>query len=365
MLRIVKPKTRRARRILEARAPKLNENVKKAILLHGTKTSAVVKGVLSDLHHLKKSGGCALKLTQRNKNVRPFEGGGEASLEFFSQKADCSLFVVCILLLLFDHGHIHSPGLIIVVRQLSIITFPRKAPFGSHSKKRPDNLVVGRMFDHHVYDMLELGVERFTSIGALGGGGKYAPQVGSKPCFVFVGADFETRPELVQLKETLLDFFRGEVVENINLAGIDRVFVVVAAAGKVYLRHCAIRLKKSGTKVPKIELVPAGPMLDLVVRRHRGPAEDLRKEAFKGPKSITKKKVKNVSTDSLIGKVGRIYMPKQEVGSMALMKPKGVKRERREAAAERAIGKPGLSSKKLTSKDDSNRVAPKRKKIAH
>eukprot|EP00897_Mesotaenium_endlicherianum_P010515 jgi/Mesen1/9492/ME000063S08949 len=172
-----------------------------------------------------------------------------------------------------------------------------------------------------------------------------------------------------------------QVVENINLAGIDRVFVVVAAAGKVYLRHCAIRLKKSGTKVPKIELVPAGPMLDLVVRRHRGPAEDLRKEAFKGPKSITKKKrsgshngvvlcpltvqVKNVSTDSLIGKVGRIYMPKQEVGSMALMKPKGVKRERREAAAERAIGKPGLSSKKLTSKDDSNRVAPKRKKIAH
>lgn len=39
---------------------------------------------------------------------------------------------------------------------------------------------------------------------------------------------------------------------------------------------------------------------------------------------------KNVSTDILDGKVGRIYVPKQEVGTMALAKMKGGKRERRE-----------------------------------
>lgn len=85
------------------------------------------------------------------------------------------------------------------------------AQFGSHSKKRPNNLVIGRMFDHHVYDMIELGVEKFNSIDSLGGGRKSAPQLGSKPCFVFIGEAFDTKPEFQHLRELLLDFFRGEV----------------------------------------------------------------------------------------------------------------------------------------------------------
>lgn len=309
MLRVIKPKTRRAKRALEARAPKEHENAKKALLLHGTKSSALLKSLLSDVHHLKKADG-AVKLTHKNDKVRPFEGGGEASLEFLSQKTDCSLFM-----------------------------------FASHSKKRPHNLVVGRMYDHHLYDMVELGVGGYRSLADARGGGKYAPQVGSKPCFVFAGAEFESRPELARLKELLLDFFRGQVVESINLAGLDRVFVCVAAEGKVHIRHCAIRLKKSGTRVPRIELVEAGPSLDAVVRRHRPPGEDLRREAMRTPKSLVQKKVKNVSTDALAGKVGRIYMPKQEVGGMALSKMKGLKRERRQVAAGRAEGKPGPFAK--------------------
>lgn len=42
-----------------------------------------------------------------------------------------------------------------------------------------------------------------------------------------------------------------------------------------------------------------------------------------------------MSSDLLDGKVGRIYMPKQKVDTMALVKPKGTKRERREEAADR------------------------------
>lgn len=72
-----------------------HENVKKALLLQGTKSSAVLKEVLSDVHHLKRWGGNSMKLSRKNENVRPFEAGGEASLEFLAQKADCSLFMVC------------------------------------------------------------------------------------------------------------------------------------------------------------------------------------------------------------------------------------------------------------------------------
>eukprot|EP00271_Cylindrocystis_brebissonii_P000438 TRINITY_DN10523_c0_g2_i1.p1 TRINITY_DN10523_c0_g2~~TRINITY_DN10523_c0_g2_i1.p1 ORF type:complete len:356 (+),score=85.29 TRINITY_DN10523_c0_g2_i1:249-1316(+) len=311
MLRVVKPKTRKARRALDLRAPKLHENTKKLVLLHGTTNSAVVKGVLSDLHALKRANGKAVKLNHKNDGIRPFEAGGETSLEFLSQKTDCSLF-----------------------------------GFASHTKKRPHNLILGRMFDYHLLDMVELGVDKHVSIKEMGPGGKYAPQLGSKPCIVFLGADFEAKPELLQLKSILLDFFRGEVVETLNLAGLDRVFICMALEGKVWLRHCAVRLKKSGTSVPRIELVAVGPSLDFTLRRHRVPGEELAKAAMKAPKSGgEKKKVKNVSTDMLEGKIGRIYMPKQEIDQMALKKMKGLKRERRDKASARS-GESGSSGKR-------------------
>lgn len=304
MLRIVKPKTKRAKRELEKRAPKLDENAKKLLLLHGTKTTANLKQALSDFYHLRKDGGKAIKYTKKNDAIRPFEGGGETSLEFLSQKTDCSLFA-----------------------------------FGSHSKKRPNNLVLGRTFDHKVFDMVELGIENFRSIESLGGGKRASPQAGSKPCFAFVGEKFESDPKFRHFKELIVDFMRGEVVETINLQGLDKVFLCVAIGDTVVFKHCAIRFKKSGTKVPRVELVEAGPCMDMVLRRSREPSADLRKEAMRVAPKSSKKKVKNVSTDSLAGKVGRMYVPSQEVGEMALTKMKGLKRERREAAAAKAVKK--------------------------
>ena len=116
-----KPKNARAKRAVDKRLPRTVETLKKVLLLHGGKTSGVVKAALTDLGSLKK--GESLKLSRSNDQVRPFETGGEASLEFLARKADCSLFVL-----------------------------------GSHSKKRPHNLVLGRMFDFRLLDMLELGV---------------------------------------------------------------------------------------------------------------------------------------------------------------------------------------------------------------
>ncbi|KAH7445859.1 hypothetical protein KP509_01G026800 [Ceratopteris richardii] len=282
MLGVVKPKSKRGWRELEKRAPKLTENVKKVLLLHGTSTSSTVKGVLTDLYRLKRADGNAIKYTRKNENIRPFESGGESYLEHLSQKTDCSMFV-----------------------------------FGSHSKKRQHNLVFGRMYDHHLYDLIEVGVEKFEPIVMFGGAKKYAPQEGSKPCLVFIGEGFEQEKELMHLKEILIDLLRGEVVDAINLGGLDRAFICVAEGNKVYFKHCAIRLKKSGTKVPRIELIEAGPSMELVVRRHCLPDEELKKKAMKVALKSSKPKVKNVSRDSLAGKVGRIYMPHQEVKNVS------------------------------------------------
>ncbi|XP_047312924.1 ribosome production factor 2 homolog [Impatiens glandulifera] len=306
MTDIKTPKTVRGRREVEKRAPKLEENGKKTLILHGTKTSQVINSLLTDIYHLKK--GNAIKYSRKNDNIRPFEIGGETSLAFFSLKTDCSLIV-----------------------------------FGSHSKKRPNNLVIGRTYDHQIYDLVEVGIENFKSMDSFSYDRKIAPKTGSKPFFAFIGEGFDNVEELKHLKEVLLDLFRGEVVTNLNLAGLDRVYLCTAVSpNKVFMTHCALRLKKSGSIVPRMELVEVGPSMDFVMRRNRFPDEGLRKEAMKKASEVKKKKkVKNVTGDAIQGKFGKIYVPDQKVGEKALpYKPKGVKRERKEA-------KDGSKNKKI------------------
>ncbi|KAG9154718.1 hypothetical protein Leryth_014210 [Lithospermum erythrorhizon] len=124
-----------------------------------------------------------------------------------------------------------------------------------------------------------------------------------------------------------------QIITNLNLAGLDRVYVCTAVSPtRVLFSHCALKLKKSGTIVPRMELVEVGPSMDLVLRRHRLPEESLRKEAMKTSLDKPKKKEKNVKKDPVEGKIGKIYIPDQKVGEVALPhKAKGVKRERREA----------------------------------
>ncbi|KAL4324948.1 hypothetical protein GQ457_11G032000 [Hibiscus cannabinus] len=103
-------------------------------------------------------------------------------------------------------------------------------------------------------------------------------------------------------KEVLLDLLRGEVVENINLAGVDRAYVCIAiSSNKVYLTHCALRLKKSGTVIPRMELVEVG-----------GPASSSSKRTMRTSKLQPKKKIKNVSSDAIEGTIGKIYIPDQK-----------------------------------------------------
>ncbi|KAI9090610.1 hypothetical protein K1719_028463 [Acacia pycnantha] len=177
---------------------------------------------------------------------------------------------------------------------------------------------------------------------------KLAPKEGSKPFITFIGEGFENVEELKHLKEVLLDLFRGAAVENINLAGLDRAYVFTAlSSNRVFLTHCALRLKKSGTIVPRMELVEVGPSMDFVVRRHRPPNESIRKGAMKTTREKPKKKEKNVKKDAIEGKVGNIYIPDQKIGEMALPnKAKGVKRERREAKLKNASGEHERSSKR-------------------
>lgn len=108
---------------------KLVENPKRSIIVKGNKTSQNVLTLLRDLHLVRGSDVSKLFL-RKSHDIYPFDDVGQ--LEQLAVKQDCSLFAM-----------------------------------GTHQKKRPDNLVLGRLFAGHLLDMFEFGVLNFQPISAF------------------------------------------------------------------------------------------------------------------------------------------------------------------------------------------------------
>ncbi|XP_020605600.1 ribosome production factor 2 homolog [Orbicella faveolata] len=281
---VVRPKTHRGKRVIEQRAPKDLENTKTALFMRGGRTSETVTQAMKDLCLLKKPNSV---MFQRKNIMRPFED--HTSLEFFSVRNDASLFL-----------------------------------FGSHSKKRPHNLVIGRCFDGHILDMIELGIDKFISLNEIK---TRKCSAGTKPCLLFSGQVFENDATYKRLKSILIDFYRGPVIEKVRLQGLEHVLQFTAVDDKIYLRSYRVLLKKSGSRTPRVEVEEMGPSLDLVLRRTHLASDDLMKAATKVPRVVKPKKVKNMSYDAFGTKEGQVHMQRQDYGKLQTRKMKGLKRQ--------------------------------------
>ena len=73
---------------------------------------------------------------------------------------------------------------------------------GSHQKKRPDNLVLGRVFDGHVLDMFEFGIENYRGMRSF----RAAEHISSdlKPILLFQGEQFEVSEKHKRIKSLLI-----------------------------------------------------------------------------------------------------------------------------------------------------------------
>uniref|UniRef100_A0A671K1A6 Ribosome production factor 2 homolog n=1 Tax=Sinocyclocheilus anshuiensis TaxID=1608454 RepID=A0A671K1A6_9TELE len=288
-----KAKTRRSKRFLQSREPKLTEGQKSSMIIRGGNSSETVSQALKDVYALKKPNAVLYK---RKNMVRPFDDS--TALEFFSKKSDCSLFL-----------------------------------FGSHNKKRPNNLIFGRMFDFHVLDMFELGIERFVSLRDVKT--DTCPE-GTKPLLVFAGELFETDREHQRLRNLLTDFFCGPRVSAVRLAGLEHVLHFTALEGKIYMRSYKVLLKKSGCRTPRIQLQDMGPSFDFVMRRNHMASDDLYKTAHRQPRGVKPKKKKNISHDAFGTRLGRLHMQKQDLDKLQTRKMKGLRKRRGEQTAETA-----------------------------
>jgi len=290
-------KTQRSRRALESRAPKVHENPKTLLALKGPKSSQLITTLLKDLHKFKTPH--SKHLVKRNL-TRPIEDA--SSVEFLGQVNDASLFA-----------------------------------YGSHSKKRPHNLVLGRLFDYQLLDLFEFGIDEKTFLSMDEFAARRAiVRVGSKPSIVFQGELWDANEQYVMLKNFMLDFFHGEHMEKINLAAVDRAIVLTATDKAIHFRHYGLLLKQQGEhtgkgNLPRVELEEVGPRMDLTLRRHKPASDDLLKESLRQPKVAGPKSIfqKNIERSRLGEKVGRVHMQKQDLANLNVARLKGLKKRKR------------------------------------
>ncbi len=144
-------------------------------------------------------------------------------------------------------------------------------------------------------------------------------------------------------KSMLIDFFRGETSDKIDVEGL-RYCVVVTAdeptasetaaaddpASKpvLRLRLYTIRTKRSGQKLPRVELEEHGPRMDFRLGRVQEPDAAMLKEAMRKAKTSEERTKKNISTDIMGDKIGRIHTGKLDLSELQTRKMKGLKRER-------------------------------------
>ena len=248
-----KPKNARSKRELAKREPQIHENPKTALLLRGSSCSSLVNDLLTDLTALKRP--YSIRFSKKNP-IHPFEDA--SSLEFFSRKNDASQLV-----------------------------------FGNHSKKRPHALTWVRCFGGEVFDMLELYVVQETARTLQQFKGEKC-RTGVKPLLSFSGSQFDspTPNEYTLAKSIFVDFFRGAEVKEIDVEGLQLMISFFAgeegANGEkpqIHMRCWRIVTKKSGQKVPKVEVEEIGPRVDFRIGRTKT-AEDTRwKEALKKAKT--------------------------------------------------------------------------------
>ncbi|KAI1342448.1 Brix-domain-containing protein [Xylariaceae sp. FL0016] len=297
MLRQIKPRNARSKRALEKKAPKVVENPKTALFLRGTTASQIVQDALSDLYSLRQP--LAKKFTKKN-DIHPFEN--PQSLEFFSEKNDASILV-----------------------------------FGSSSKKRGHALTFSRTFSHKILDMLELHLdpESFRTLSQFKCR-KFA--VGLRPMLNFSGSIFESpvANEYTLLKSMFIDLFKGDTSsDKIDVEGLQYIVSVAAeepvgddAKPVVHLRIYLLETKRSGQRLPRVELQEMGPRMDFRIGRCQQPDEAVLKEALKQAKAGVEKTKKNVTTDIMGDKIGRIHLGRQDLSELQTRKMKGLKRSR-------------------------------------
>ncbi len=172
-----------------------------------------------------------------------------------------------------------------------------------------------RMFNHKLLDMLELYLdpESFRTISQF-----KTPKAASglKPLLSFSGTPFESpTPNAYTLARSLfVDLFKGHDAISVDVEALQ--YIIHIAAGEevdgqplptIHLRVYRIITKKSGQKLPRVELEEMGPRMTFRVGRLQQADESVMRAALKKPKQLEPKTKKNIEIDPIGDKIGKVH----------------------------------------------------------
>lgn len=237
---------------------------------------------MRDIYVLKKP--LSHFLGRKTNTFHPFED--QSNIEFLSKKNDSSLFM-----------------------------------FGSNTKKRPHNLIVGRTFNHQVLDMVEFGIEAFKPIEEF----KTSKiTIGVKPLILFSGQAFNEQDDYKRIQNLFIDLFSANTLTELNLNNVEHVIYITAIDEKILFRSYKIVYSRSGCTTPRVDLNEIGPSFNMTIRRTRFASKDLFKKSCFQQFSRKPNKVKNVEKTTLGNTLGRIHMDRQDYSKLNIRRLKGL-----------------------------------------
>ncbi|XP_015787889.1 ribosome production factor 2 homolog [Tetranychus urticae] len=198
---------------------------KKVLFVKGNNSNTLTNLLLRDFSRLKRPYSV---FPPEKYDIKPFEDASKI-LEL-AQQNECSLFM-----------------------------------FSSHNKKRPNNIIIGRLSEEQLMkDMVEIGIDNFFSMQHFKG--PKLPQ-GSRLCLVFDGSVFQERDDYRLIRDILVELFAGHTRECPKLSKVDYNVKISCVDECAKFESSRICTKYKGSKVAKIEYEDMGPNFDFKVRR--------------------------------------------------------------------------------------------------
>ena len=185
----------------------------------------------------------------------------------------------------------------------------------SDTKKRPMNLIFGSLFNHKILDMFEFEVTNFIP-------GEYFETVkkidmNSQPVMVFLGEPFETTKNIERFKFYMMDFYKQDSLEEVNISDLNRIIVFSCDEKQcIRIRHYQMNLPVLEYSIDRISFEEIGPSFDLQPRRTNLSEDDDFRTACKQPKLLNKENKKKIN--SLIDVKAKVFPTKQNLNAISL-----------------------------------------------